>query len=286
MPRQFDGSRVRAARRGLELKQKDLGAMIGVSGPAVARWEGGDDFPKGEKLPAIAAALGQDLDTLFPYDGPADLQLLRCDAGLSVAQAAEVIHTTRVPVSNAESGRRRLQDAYVGPLAHAYGVTEEELLAAQEVSFGTRPSEQTPAPRTVGEKVNYLLKRSYAGQTAPSDEQIAKAVNEHAGSASTTAAEIAAIRAGATTDVSAAVRAGVAHALQADPALFQDDSEISPAARQAFEAFQFIRSIEEGQILGLAARGNHTGLSAGTMAKINEIVGELKNKLPGVQNPE
>ncbi len=288
-PRQFDGSRVRAVRRGKELSQKQLGASesVGVSGPTVARWESGEEFPKGEKLPGIAAALDQELDVLFPHDGPADLQLLRCDAGLSVAQAAAVINTSRVPVSNAESGRRRLQDAYVAPLAHAYGVTKADLLAAQDVSFGLRTvrprDKQSSAPRTVGEKINYILQHGYAGQTPPSDEQIARAVNEHAGVTSTTAGDIAALRIGTTTDVSDSVRSGLAHALQVDAALFQDDAEVNPAAREFLEALRFLGSIHEGQILGLAARGNHSGLSADMMAKINEVVGELRHKLPDVQ---
>ncbi len=291
MPRQFDGSRVRAVRRGRELSQKELGARVGVSGPTVARWESGEEFPKGEKLPGIASALGQDLDVLFPYDGPVDLQLLRCDAGLSVAQASEAINASRVPLSNAESGRRRLQDAYVGPLSHAYGVTTEELLAAQDVSFGLRrgrpPREARPsAPRTVGEKINYLLEHGYAGRTPPSNEQIAQAVNEHSGTTHMTADDIATLRSGAPTTVSGAVRAGLAHALQVDTALFQDDAELSPAAGEFLEAIRFLGSIRQGQILGLAARGNQAGLSAEMMAKINEVVGELKNKLPGEQSEQ
>ncbi|MFF6835779.1 helix-turn-helix domain-containing protein [Streptomyces sp. NPDC012438] len=290
MPRQFDGSRVRAVRRGKDLHQKELAEMVGVSAPTVARWESGQDFPKGEKLPAIAAALGQSLDVLFPHDGPPDLQLLRCDAGLSVAQAAAIIGASRVPVSNAESGRRRLNDAYVQPLAEAYGVTEEELLAAQDLSFGLRPrasrDEHASAPRTVGEKINYLLQHGYVGQEAPSDGEIARIVNEHAGVAAVTADDIAALRAGATTGASDVVRAGLAEALQVDAALFQDDAEVDPAAREFLEALRFLGSIHRGQILGLAARGNGGGLSAEMMAKINELVGELKHKLPGVQDRE
>lgn len=290
MPRQFDGSRVRAVRRGKDLHQKELAEMVGVSAPTVARWESGQDFPKGEKLPAIAAALGQSLDVLFPHDGPPDLQLLRCDAGLSVAQAAAVIGASRVPVSNAESGRRRLSDAYVQPLAEAYGVTEEELLAAQDCSFGLRPrtsrDELASAPRTVGEKINYLLQHGYVGQEAPCDEEIARIVNEHAGVAAVTADDIAALRAGATTEASDVVRAGLAEALQVDAALFQDDAEVDPAAREFLEALRFLGSIHRGQILGLAARGNGGGLSAEMMAKINELVGELKHKLPEVQDGE
>lgn len=290
MPRQFDGSRVRAVRRGKDLHQKELAEMVGVSAPTVARWESGQDFPKGEKLPAIAAALGQSLDVLFPHDGPPDLQLLRCDAGLSVAQAAVIIGASRVPVSNAESGRRRLNDAYVQPLAEAYGVTEEELLAAQDLSFGLRPrasrDEHASAPRTVGEKINYLLQHGYVGQEAPSDDEIARIVNEHAGVAAVTADDIAALRAGATTEASDVVRAGLAEALQVDAALFQDDAELDPKAREFLEALLFLGSIRRGQILGLAARGNGGGLSAEMMAKINELVGELKHKLPEVQDGE
>ncbi|MFF6772732.1 helix-turn-helix domain-containing protein [Streptomyces sp. NPDC012637] len=288
MPRQFDGSRVRAVRRAKDLHQKELAEKVGVSAPTVARWESGQDFPKGEKLPAIAAALGQSLEVLFPHDGPPDLQLLRCDAGLSVAQAAAIIGASRVPVSNAESGRRRLSDAYVHPLAQAYGVTEQELLDAQDCSFGlrSRPSrdQQSSAPRTVGEKINYLLEYGYVGQEAPSDKEIARLVNERAGVAAVTADDIAALRTGATTEASDVVRAGLAHALQVDAALFQDDAQVDPKAREFMEGLRFLTSIHRGQILGLAARGNSKGLSAEMMAHINELVGELKHKLPEVQD--
>ncbi|WP_093801717.1 helix-turn-helix transcriptional regulator [Streptomyces sp. Wb2n-11] len=289
-PRQIDGSRIRAVRRGKDLHQRELAEMVGVSAPTVARWENGQDFPKGEKLPSIAAALGQPLDVLFPHDGPPDLQLLRCDAGLSVAEAAAIIGTSRVPVSNAESGRRRLNDAYVQPLAQAYGVTEDELLAAQDCSFGRRPrasrSEQEAAPRTLGEKINFLLRYGYGAQAAPSDKEIARLVNAHASVAVVTAEDIAALRAGVTTEASDIVRAGLAQALQVDVAILGDDAELNPAARQLLEAIRFIGSIDRGQILGLAARGNSEGLSAGMMAHINELVGELKHKLPEVQDGE
>ncbi len=264
--------------------------MVGVSAPSVARWESGQDFPKGEKLPAIAAALDQPLDVLFPHDGPVDLQLLRCDAGLSVAEAAAIIGASRAPVSNAESGRRRLSDAYVQPLAQAYGVTEQELLDAQNCSFGLRPSvsrdRQSSAPRTVGEKINYLLEYGYVGQEAPSEEEIARLVNEHAGVTAVTADGIAALRAGDTTEASDVVRAGLAHAFQVDMPLFQDDAQVDPKVREFMEALRFLASIHRGQILGLAARGNSQGLSAEMMAHINQLVGELKHKLPEAHGGE
>ncbi|KOV12408.1 XRE family transcriptional regulator [Streptomyces sp. XY431] len=274
----------------MELGQKELGDAVGVSAPTVARWETGQDFPKGEKLPGIAAALGQPLDVLFPHDGPPDLQLLRCDAGLSVTQAAEAINASRAPVSNAEAGRRRLSDAYVQPLAAAYGVTEEELLEAQDCSFGVPPKtsrgSQESAPRTVGEKINYLLQYGYAGQQAPSDEEIARAVNDHAGVTVVTTNDIAGLRAGATTDASDVVRSGLAEALQVDSAVFQDDAVLVPAAREFLESLRFLGTIHEGQILGLAARGNSEGLSAEMMAAINALVGELRHKLPEAPDGE
>ncbi|MFJ5546743.1 helix-turn-helix domain-containing protein [Streptomyces sp. NPDC093225] len=286
-PRQFDGRRVRDVRRGLNLSQKDLGAMVGVGGPAVAKWENGEEFPKGEKLPAIAAALGRPLDALFPHDGPPDLQLLRCDAGLTRAQAAAIIDASLNPLSFAESGRRRLSDGYVKPLAKAYGVSEEELLAAQDRSFGLGHDGQTSVPRTIAEKINLLLEHGYVDQEAPSDEEIARAVNEHAGGTATvTADDIIALRTGATSEVSDVVRAGLAYALQVDAALFQDDAEVSTEAREFLESLRFLSSIHRGQILGLAARGNSTGLSAEMMATINEVVGQLKHQLPDVRGGE
>lgn len=80
--------------------------------------------------------------------------------------------------------------------------------------------------------------------------------------------------------------AGLAHAFQIEPAFFEVGAEVNPAVREVLEGIRFLGSIHEGQILGLAARGNNTGLSAGMIAKINELVAELQDKLPGVQNNE
>jgi transcriptional regulator with XRE-family HTH domain len=284
-PRQFDGRRVRAARRGKDISQKQLGAGVGVSGPAVARWENGEDFPPGEKLPALAAALGEPIDFLFPRDGLPDLADLRCDAGYSQTQAAEIIGTSRVPLSNAERGRRKLNDAYVEPLANAYGVAERELLAAQDRSFGIPTSavqedEQALIPRTVGGKINYLLENAYFGQAPPTDEEIALAINEQASATVATAEDVRALRTGTETFVSGAVRAGLAHAFQVEPVFFEDGAEVNPAVREVLEGIRFLGSIQRGQILGLAARGNNAGLSTEMIAKINELVAELQDKLP------
>ncbi|MGW0683380.1 helix-turn-helix domain-containing protein [Streptomyces sp. NPDC002754] len=288
-PRQFDGSLVRAVRRRRDMHQKQLGELVGVSGATVARWESGKDFPKGEKLPAIATALEEPLDELFPHEGPPDLQLLRCDAGLSVAEATEIIGASRGPVGNAESGRRRLNAIYVKPLAAAYGVTDDELLAAQDRSFGIRTTsprdDQEAAPRTVGEKINFLLQYGSTGEETLSDAEIAQIVNQHAPTAAATAAGIGELREGTETAASEAVRAGLAHAFQVPPWLFGDDAELSPMIQEFLEAVRFIGSIHQGQVLGLAARGNEI-LSLRTMADINRLVGELRHKLSEVQDEE
>ncbi|MFJ2444193.1 helix-turn-helix domain-containing protein [Streptomyces sp. NPDC087658] len=288
-PRQFDGSLVRAARRRRDMHQRELGELVGVSGATVARWESGKDFPKGEKLPAIATALDEPLDELFPHEGPPDLQLLRCDAGLSVAEAAEVLGASRAPVANAESGRRRLNTSYIRPLAAAYGVTEEKLLAAQDRSFGVRPTslseDQQTAPRTVGEKINFLLQYGSTEETAMSDADIARLVNQHAPGAAITAEGIKDLREGAATAAPDEVRAGLADAFQVPPWLFGDDAELSPMVQEFLEAVRFIGSIHQGQVLGLAARGSEI-LSLKAMADINRLVGELRHKLSEVQDKE
>lgn len=54
------------------------------------------------------------------------------------------------------------------------------------------------------------------------------------------------------------------------------------------EGIRFLGSIHQGQILilGLAARGNNAGLSPEMIAKVNELVAELQDKLPDTQSGE
>lgn len=49
---------IRRTRKALKLTQAELGALVGVSGVAVGYWESGANTPGGDRLPAIAAALG------------------------------------------------------------------------------------------------------------------------------------------------------------------------------------------------------------------------------------
>ncbi|MGW1194466.1 helix-turn-helix domain-containing protein [Streptomyces sp. NPDC002536] len=286
--RQFDGARVRAERRAADLRQDDVAKSMGVGRGAIAKWETGATVPDAHKLPMLAKALGKPLDELFPRDGAPDLADLRCDAGYAQNETGRIIGAqSHIPVYKAERGIARLDDSYVKPLAGAYGVTVDELLAAQDRSFGVpaaaQSDERVRAPRTVAEKINYLLGNAYFGQDPPTDAEIAQAINEEAGTTVATADDVRALRTGTVTFASPVICAGLARAFQIEPAFFEDDAEVNPAVREVLENMRFLWSLHEGQILGLAARGSSAGLSAGMIAKMNELVAELQEKLPDAQ---
>ncbi|MEU5833069.1 helix-turn-helix transcriptional regulator [Streptomyces diacarni] len=293
--RQFSGALVRAKRRSIDISQDVVGERMGVGRGTVAKWETGTTVPDPHKLPLLAEVLDSPVDELFPREGEPDLADLRGDAGYAQVDAGSLIGMrSHIPVSKAERGIARLNDAYVEPLAVAYGVTVEELLAAQERSFGIVTPPKTAgkshgveqAPRTVAEKINYLLQNAYCGATPPTDAEIARAVNEHAGKALATENDIRALRTGTESLASSAMKDGLAYALKIDPVFFTDDAEVNPAAREVLEGIRFLGSIHQGQILGLAARGNQAGLSAEMIARVNSLVAELQDKLPDVQSDE
>ncbi|WP_432156184.1 helix-turn-helix domain-containing protein [Streptomyces sp. bgisy153] len=281
--RHFDGQRVRAERRAKNLTQKQLAQAIGLKTHApVASWESGKSFPDGEKLPGIAEALGKDLDELFPRDGAPTLRDLREDAGYPQNKTGQLIGvTSHIPVSNAERGMKRLDDEYVPRLAKAYGVTEQQLLDAQDRSFGVfvpaagaRGQETSrPRPETLAEKLSYLDKETFSGgQSAPTDADLAAVINRRAGAPVVAPADIAALRAGKVTETTPVIREGLGEAYGVSPMFFQDNDEV---ALQVVEGISFLAARERGDILGLAARGNDSGLSGAALAKINDLIAEL-----------
>ena len=58
---------IKTRRRELGLTQEGLAALLGVSGPAVSKWEQGASFPDVTLLPALARALHTDLNTLMGF---------------------------------------------------------------------------------------------------------------------------------------------------------------------------------------------------------------------------
>ena len=58
---------IRQRRRVLSLTQEQVAAYLGVSTPAVNKWEKGSTYPDITLLPALARLLGVDLNTLLCF---------------------------------------------------------------------------------------------------------------------------------------------------------------------------------------------------------------------------
>ena len=58
---------IRARRRELGLTQEQLASRLGVSAPAVNKWERGNSYPDITLLPVLARTLGVDLNTLLSF---------------------------------------------------------------------------------------------------------------------------------------------------------------------------------------------------------------------------
>lgn len=59
---------IRQVRLMANLSQRDLAKRLGISSAAVAKWEAGQSYPSGDKLPALASALGVPIDALYTQD--------------------------------------------------------------------------------------------------------------------------------------------------------------------------------------------------------------------------
>lgn len=58
---------IKTRRRELGMTQEQLAQLLGVSGPAVSKWEQGASYPDVTLLPSLARALGTDLNTLMSF---------------------------------------------------------------------------------------------------------------------------------------------------------------------------------------------------------------------------
>ena len=63
------GEQIRERRRALGLTQEQMAAALGVTAPAVHKWEKGVTCPDVALLPALARLLEIDLNTLFSFHG-------------------------------------------------------------------------------------------------------------------------------------------------------------------------------------------------------------------------
>ncbi|MFG2504648.1 helix-turn-helix domain-containing protein [Streptomyces rubiginosohelvolus] len=288
--RHFDRAVVRAVRRAAEIPQAEVGAAVDAADSTVAGWELGSSVPDQEKLPGIARVLRKPLDELFPRKGTPDLIDLRCDAGLYRYEVARFIGTkSDGPVAAAENGVRRLKEKYVPQLAAAYGVSEKALERAQERSFGNTVEEagdesvaaaKAGAPhRTLGEKVNFLLEHSYPAGAAPGDEEIAEAVNRHAGSEVVTANEVETLRTGAGDDDSPppVVLEGLAEFFGVERMYFEPDDAV---ARQVYQGIRVLLASKNGGIRRVRARGlGPEGLSPEVLSLLTDLETEFEKQV-------
>lgn len=83
---------IRARRRALGMTQEQLAERLGVSAPAVSKWEQGASYPDVTLLPALARALGIDLNTLMGFERtPEKAEINRMLTRVSDAAKAEGI---------------------------------------------------------------------------------------------------------------------------------------------------------------------------------------------------
>ncbi|MFC9481661.1 helix-turn-helix domain-containing protein [Streptomyces griseus] len=288
--RHFDRTVVRAVRRAAEIPQAEVGAAVDAADSTVAGWELGSSVPDQEKLPGIARVLRKPLDELFPRKGTPDLIDLRCDAGLYRYEVARFIGTkSDGPVAAAENGVRRLKEKYVPKLAAAYGVSERVLEQAQERSFGNTveeagdesvaSAEAEESPRTLGEKISFLLEQSYPAGAAPGDEEIAEAVNRHAGSEVVTANEVEALRTGTGEADSPppAVLEGLAEFFGVERMYFEPDDAV---ARQVYQGIRVLLASKNGGIRRVRARGlGPEGLSPEVLSLLTDLETEFEKQV-------
>lgn len=76
---------IRTRRQALGLTQEQLAEKLGVSGPAVTKWERGIHYPDITLLPALARTLGVDLNTLLSFQE----DLSETEIGLFLNQVCE-----------------------------------------------------------------------------------------------------------------------------------------------------------------------------------------------------
>lgn len=272
-PRRFNGPQMMRARRAADVHRRELAAAVGSkSQTIVAGWETEKTFPPGEKLPVIARELRVDIDVLFPREGLCDLADLRCDAGYAQYAAAEEVGISKYGLSRAERGERRLDDAWIGPLATLYGVHADELLAAQRRSFGEAEPASPPAalpPLT-------LALRALVGERFPEDEPspdtIATGVTGVAGAQVIRGDQVEALLRGMPADrVFAGARVARAIAVTGLAAYF-GVSELHLDDKAESRVVDDLRYIASRYDVALAARGGEGGVSPEMVAVLSDLL--------------
>ncbi|MEV5162700.1 helix-turn-helix transcriptional regulator [Streptomyces sp. NPDC053728] len=280
--RVFDGSKLRDCRVVKRLSQTDLAAGLNVKTNAVYRWENQLATPPQERLPAIAAMVGAELDELFPRLEPPNLADLRCDAGMRQSDTTRYTNTASpMPIRAAEQGKRALSDEAVTALAAAYAVTRAELLAAQRRSFGhdvpavkpvKKPS-SSQVVNTVAEKIKYLQTEIHDG-AMPSDADLASSGNRKSGRSLLTENLVRDLRVGILPTAPDDVLDALALAFDVPPVFFRSsDPEIDRLVVSA----RAVRS----QFTVMAARGGEREISQEAREQLRDFISDTMAEILG-----
>ncbi|MEW1760509.1 helix-turn-helix transcriptional regulator [Streptomyces cyaneofuscatus] len=249
----FNAQKFRAAIQAKGLTQSEVGEPpVSLGESVISRYGSGALTPPPEKLPALAVRVDLPLDVLAPRRGLPDLKDLRCDAGIQQKATSQYTQSkSAMPVRAAENGMRRLKEEFVAPLAEAYGVSVEELRAAQERSFGNVvPAVRMPAPprfaapgtpQTVAEKITYLLEKTYAPHERPADAELADRGNQKTGRPILDEGLVRALRTGEESTSDEAILGALAAALDAPLVFFTSDSP-----EEAARIVAGIRTVQSG----------------------------------------
>ncbi|WP_373036979.1 hypothetical protein, partial [Streptomyces sp. IB2014 011-1] len=172
----------------------------------------------------------------------------------------------------AERGERRLDDAWIGPLAKLYGVHADELLAAQRRSFGEAETASPPAalpPLTLALRA-LVCERFPEGE--PSPDTIAAGVNGLAGAEVIRGDQVEALLRGMPADrVFAGAQVARAVAVTGLAGYF-GVSELRLDDRAESRVVDDLRYIASRYDVALAARGGEGGVSPEMVAVLSDLL--------------
>ena len=118
------GAQIAALRKARGMTQEQLAAQLGVSAPAVSKWETDSSYPDITLLCPLARALGVNVDELLQFEEkPSDQEV--------VAHINEVMQTARQPRPGA---------VFAGPAQRRPGGTADRHAAPAPDAAGGRPA--------------------------------------------------------------------------------------------------------------------------------------------------
>lgn len=147
MRTRVSGVAVRRARSGRGLTQQQLARIVDIAGgDRVSGWERESTEPRARIIPDLARALGVQPLELLALPNGVDLRALRLVAGRTAPELAQAVHVSVHTYLRWEAGQRLPGDARtLDTLSGQLGVPVERVVAALELSRGSRSAGETPA---------------------------------------------------------------------------------------------------------------------------------------------